>query len=157
MFSHSLLVSWERTLSHRSSRNVQTKTGGSTRISTNHRKVSCWLELDIILFPSLEREENMDMTLNTSEMGYKIVYPPDLWVYTDDPTDLRSYMRQTERGFARHFQNSTKHFRCAPVRIKVQPTVRILETLLTLLKEFFHTSCDDKVLVELGSLIGLCS
>jgi len=77
--------------------------------------------------------EDMDMTLETSEMGYKIVYAPDIKVYTDDPADLRSYIRQTTRWYTGYFQNLRKHFSSTPVRIKVQSAIPIFENLLTLL------------------------
>jgi len=76
--------------------------------------------------------EDMDMTLETNEIGYRIVYAPDVKVFTDDPTDLQSYIRQTRRWYAGYFQNLRKHFRSAPPRIKVQATIPILENLLTL-------------------------
>jgi len=76
--------------------------------------------------------EDMDMTLRISELGYKIVYAPDAKAYTNDPTDLDSYVRQTTRWYAGYFQNIKKHFRFVPIRMKVQMVIPFLETFPTL-------------------------
>ncbi|MFH0748534.1 MAG: glycosyltransferase family 2 protein, partial [Candidatus Bathyarchaeota archaeon] len=76
--------------------------------------------------------EDMDMTLKIQERDYRIVYAPQAKVYTNDPADLKSYIRQITRWNAGFFQNVRKHFKSVPVRIKIQMIIPFLEIFLTL-------------------------
>ena len=77
--------------------------------------------------------EDMDMTLRINERGYKILYAPNVKVYTTDPTNLSSYFRQITRWHSGYFQNLKKHFKPAPFRVKVQMILPFLEIALSLL------------------------
>ncbi len=76
--------------------------------------------------------EDMDMTLRINELGHKIVYAPDAKAYTNDPSDLGSYVRQITRWYAGYFQNIKKHFGFAPLRIRAQMIIPFVEIFLTL-------------------------
>ena len=76
--------------------------------------------------------EDMDMTLRINELGYKIIYVPKVKIFTNDPTNLASYIRQTTRWYAGYFQNMRKHFKFLPSRIKIQLILPFFEIFLTI-------------------------
>jgi len=84
--------------------------------------------------PSLDTlTEDMDITLRTIGMGYRVIYAPNVKAYTQDPSDVKSYVRQTTRWYSGYFQNLRKYYPSAPLRVRLQLTLPILESLLTLL------------------------
>jgi len=53
--------------------------------------------------------EDLDLTIKTHKSGMRIVYEPKAVVYTNDPFDLVSYIKQTRRWYQGTFQNLKKH------------------------------------------------
>ena len=53
--------------------------------------------------------EDLDFTYKLHKRGLKIAYVRNAIVYTQDPTDLRSYINQMRRWFGGGWQNLSKH------------------------------------------------
>jgi cellulose synthase/poly-beta-1,6-N-acetylglucosamine synthase-like glycosyltransferase len=53
--------------------------------------------------------EDLDFTYKLHLQNYKIVFEPDAIVYTQDPADLKSYIKQMTRWYTGNFQNMRKH------------------------------------------------
>lgn len=53
--------------------------------------------------------EDLDFTYKLNKMNFKIKYDRKAIVYTQDPSDLRSYFTQMQRWFAGGWQNILKH------------------------------------------------
>ncbi|MFC1727738.1 glycosyltransferase [Patescibacteria group bacterium] len=62
--------------------------------------------------------EDLDFTYKLHENKFKIVYDRQAIVYTQDPADLRSYIKQMRRWYSGGWQNLVKHFRPALKRPK---------------------------------------
>ncbi len=63
--------------------------------------------------------EDMDITLSVHEAGFKVVYESRAIVYTQDPPNIRSYIRQLKRWYSGFFQCFRKHFRGVSARFKL--------------------------------------
>lgn len=55
--------------------------------------------------------EDLDFTYKLNEKDLKIKFDKKAVVYTQDPTDIRSYIRQMRRWYGGGWQNLLKHFR----------------------------------------------
>jgi cellulose synthase/poly-beta-1,6-N-acetylglucosamine synthase-like glycosyltransferase len=55
--------------------------------------------------------EDLDFTYKLHESGLKIKYDRSVIVYTQDPQDLKSYIKQMRRWYAGGWQNLMKHFK----------------------------------------------
>jgi len=55
--------------------------------------------------------EDLDFTYKFNERGLKIKFNRQIVVYTQDPADLKSYIRQMRRWYGGGWQNLMKHFR----------------------------------------------
>lgn len=53
--------------------------------------------------------EDLDITLKVHKLKKKIIFEPKAIVYTNDPYDLKSYIRQIKRWHSGAFQNIRKH------------------------------------------------
>ncbi|MHA1874650.1 MAG: glycosyltransferase [Candidatus Heimdallarchaeaceae archaeon] len=53
--------------------------------------------------------EDMDITFKIHKLGYKVNFEPSTGVYTNDPSDIRSYIKQLQRWYLGSFQNLRKH------------------------------------------------
>ena len=80
--------------------------------------------------PSETMTEDMDMTLSILRDGYRVVFEPKAIVWTSDPPNLRSYVKQSVRWYAGYFQNFKKHFLNLPKRVKLQMAVSVLDNSL---------------------------
>ena len=63
--------------------------------------------------------EDMDLTLSVHEAGFKVVYEGKAIAYTQDPPNLRSYIRQLRRWHSGFFQCFRKHLRRVGIRLKM--------------------------------------
>ncbi len=74
--------------------------------------------------------EDTDLTFSITERGYKVVYETGAEVWTSDPPNLRSYIRQGMRWYSGYFQNVRKHFGSLPGRMKLQMLVSVIDNSL---------------------------
>ncbi len=74
--------------------------------------------------------EDTDLTFSITERGYKVVYETGAEVWTSDPPNLRSYIRQGMRWYSGYFQNVRKHFGSLPGRMKLQVLVSVMDNSL---------------------------
>ncbi len=58
--------------------------------------------------------EDLDFTYKLHERQFKIVYNGNAITYTQDPSELKSYVNQTRRWFGGGWQNLLKHFQQIP-------------------------------------------
>lgn len=54
--------------------------------------------------------EDLDFTLQIHRLGYRIAFELDAISYTQDPPNLRSYIRQIRRWYGGGWENLIKHF-----------------------------------------------
>ena len=53
--------------------------------------------------------EDLDITLKLHKLKEQIIYRPEIIAYTNDPFDLKSYIRQIKRWYTGAYQNFKKH------------------------------------------------
>ncbi len=71
--------------------------------------------------------EDTDLTFSITERGYKVIYETEAVVWTSDPPNFRSYIRQGRRWYSGYFQNVRKHFGSLPGRMKLQVLVSVVD------------------------------
>ncbi|RLG51146.1 MAG: hypothetical protein DRN99_08895 [Thermoproteota archaeon] len=74
--------------------------------------------------------EDMDLTFSVHEAGFKVVYEGKAIAYTQDPPNIRSYMRQIRRWYSGAFQCLKKHYLRLRLRLKLYLAMIIAETLV---------------------------
>ncbi len=91
--------------------------------------------------------EDTDMTLSILRKGYKVIFEPGAVVWTSDPPNLRSYVKQSVRWYAGYFQNFKKHFLKLPRQAKVQMAISVLDnslfSILLLMALFLQLAIGD--------------